>query len=286
MRCLLVDDEPGIREGLAALLRRRGHDVRTAGDCAAASAALADDEFDCVITDWRLPDGIAARFVATCRSPVVAVSGHPEEVERHGSVREVLTKPVAPSRLLQALAACQTEVPAPADELAAADLAADVCRVLQAADACLPAGACTTIEDDGTFVVWRTDLTPGLQLASLEGIGGDLRVLGPVGRQRVELRLCRDGRPDPSLPVVAPDARWPDVDELAVAFGSASITAERFAACLRLASARLAEGRRVHFLDIPAAFASLASDWETAHGVPMRDPVGPRLPAVLADLWS
>lgn len=282
MRCLLVDDEPGIREGLAALLRRRGHEVRTAGDCAAATAALAADEFDCVITDWRLPDGIASRFVATCRSPVVAVSGHPEEIERLGSVREVLTKPVAPSRLLQALADCHT---AP-DEVVVDELAADVRRLLDAADACLPTGACTTIEDDGTFVVWRTELTAGLPLARLEQLGGDLRVLRTEGRDRVELRLCRDGRPDPSLPIVDPEASWPQVAEFAVDFRGRTISEARFRACLQLATTFLRQGRRVHFLDIPPAFASLASDWETAHGVPMRDPVGPRLPAVLADLWS
>jgi CheY-like chemotaxis protein len=282
MRCLLVDDEPGIREGLAALLRRRGHEVRTAGDCAAAAAALSADEFDCVITDWRLPDGIAARFIAGCRIPVVAVSGHPEEVEQHASVREILTKPVAPSRLLQALADCQA---APA-EAGTEDLAADVRRLLDAADASLPAGACTTIDDDGTFVVWRTELTPGLSLAAFEALGGDLRVLAVDGRPRIELRLCRDGRPDPSLPLVHPEASWPQVPELAVDFRGTAISVERFRACLQLATTFLQQGRRVHFLDIPPAFASLASDWETAHGVPMRDPVGPRLPAVLADLWS
>lgn len=282
MKCLLVDDEPGIREGLAALLRRRGHEVRTAGDCAAAAAALADDEFDCVITDWRLPDGIAARFVATCRSPVVAVSGHPEEVERHGRVREVLTKPVTPSRLLQALADCQTS----ADAVETEPLAADVRRLLDAACACVPAGACTTIEDDGTFVVWRTGFTPDLPLAQLERLGGDLRVCGAEGQRRVELRLCRDGRPDPSLPLVDPEASWPAVPELAVDFRGRTLSEERFRACLQLASACLQQGRRVHFLDVPPAFASLASDWETSHGVPMRDPVGPRLPPVLADLWS
>ena len=39
-RLLLVDDEPGIREGLAALLRRKGHEVRTAADCAAETPAF------------------------------------------------------------------------------------------------------------------------------------------------------------------------------------------------------------------------------------------------------
>ena len=50
MKCLLVDDEPGIREGLAMLLRRRGFEVTTAGDCAAAAAALDAQNFDVVVT--------------------------------------------------------------------------------------------------------------------------------------------------------------------------------------------------------------------------------------------
>lgn len=282
MRCLLVDDEPGIREGLAALLRRRGHEVHTAGDCAAAAKALAEAEFDCVVTDWRLPDGLAARFVAACASPVIAVSGHPEEVERYSSMREVLTKPVSPTRLLAALAACQTA----ADDVDAATLPADVRAVLAAAERTLPRGATAGVDDDGTFVTWSVPFRDDLPLAQLEGLGGDLRVIGPIGARRIELRLCRDGRPDPSMPRVAYDAAWPDVEELAVDFGGADVPRERFVACLQLAAARLAAGRRVHFLDVPPAFASLASDWETAHGVPMRDPVGPRLPALLADLWS
>lgn len=281
MRVLLVDDEPGIREGLAALLRRRGHDVRTAGDCDAAAAALADGEFDAVVSDWRLPDGTAARFVAACTCPVIAVSGHPEEVEAFASVREVLTKPVAPTRLLEALAACQSHAPVDVCELAR-----DVRHVLAAAADCLPPGSATALDDDGTFVTWSTEYRGDGPLARLERLGGDLRVVGPEGNRRIELRLCRDGRPDPGMPRVRPDDAWPDVPELAVDCRGSAISRERFAACLRLAGERLAAGRRVHFLDIPPAFASLASDWEAAHGVPMRDPVGPRLPAVLADLWS
>jgi DNA-binding NtrC family response regulator len=48
---LLVDDEPGIREGLAMLLRRRGFEVHTAGDCATAAERLANQTFDVVVTD-------------------------------------------------------------------------------------------------------------------------------------------------------------------------------------------------------------------------------------------
>ena len=72
MRCLLVDDEPGIREGLAMLLRRRGYEVQTAGDCAEARARLDAQSFDIVVTDWRLPDGFASSFVDGCPCPVLA----------------------------------------------------------------------------------------------------------------------------------------------------------------------------------------------------------------------
>ena len=53
--------------------------------------------------------------------------------------------------------------------------------------------------------------------------------------------------------------------------------------------ARAAGGRagwRVQFLDIPERLAAFAADWERAHHMPMREPVGPRLPPVFADLWS
>jgi CheY-like chemotaxis protein len=120
MKCLLVDDEPGIREGLAMLLRRRGFEVHTAGDCAAAQHQLATQTFDVVVSDWRLPDGLALTFAFDSPAPVVAVSGHPEEVEVSGSIREVMAKPVRPAQLLERIAAVvapieEEEVCAPKD---------------------------------------------------------------------------------------------------------------------------------------------------------------------------
>jgi CheY-like chemotaxis protein len=281
MKCLLVDDEPGIREGLASLLRRRGHEIRTALDCADAAAAIAGGSFDAVVTDWRLPDGVASRFVAGCPHPVVVISGRPEEVEHHAAVREVLTKPVSPSRLLQALAGC-----APQPLLAAGPLPRDVAAAIAAANACLPAGAEAAVEDDGTFVTWRARLADDAAVPRLSTVGGDFRVLGSGDTLRAELRLHRDGRPDAGMPVVAPDGDWPDTREFAVDFHDTAPAAQQFAAWLERAAAVLRACRRVHFLNIPESLASLASDWERTHRVPMRDPVGPRLPPVLADLWS
>jgi DNA-binding NtrC family response regulator len=52
-----VDDEPAARGTLALLLRKRGHDVREADGVAIATKQLAEDVFDLVVTDLRMPDG-------------------------------------------------------------------------------------------------------------------------------------------------------------------------------------------------------------------------------------
>jgi class 3 adenylate cyclase len=54
---LVVDDEPGARRTMALLLRTRGHRVREAAGVAAALGVLAEDAFDVVITDLKMPDG-------------------------------------------------------------------------------------------------------------------------------------------------------------------------------------------------------------------------------------
>jgi len=285
MNCLLVDDEPGIREGLATLLRRKGHEVQTAGDCAAALAQLAERTFDLVITDWRLPDGTASRFIADCPCPVVAVSGHPEEVEVHACVREVLTKPVSPARLLELLAAT---APATSDSAAGrvSDLPRDVAEVVSAAIAVLGCPAAVELEDDGAFVVLRAPLASDALLPALAELGGDLRVLAPAGRPGVELRLCRDGRSDPGLPVVRPGVVWPEFAEFAVDFHGIDPIPSLFGHCLDRVIAARRRGARVHFLNVPDSLHFWATSHGKAHDMPMREKVGPRLPAVLADLWS
>jgi CheY-like chemotaxis protein len=282
MKCLLVDDEPGIREGLAALLRRRGHEIRTAADCAAAAAAIRDDSFDVVITDWRLPDGLAVTFVVDCPYPVVAVSGHPEEVQAHAIVRAVLAKPVSPSRLLETVDALRSAAPL----AAAAALPCDVQHILDAAAAAVPAGTSARVDDDGTFVVWRAELADDAPLGALGELGGDLQVHRSAGGSHVALRLCRDGRPDPGMVAVRPDWPWPEAAELALDFHGTELGEERFTACLERVRSRAANGQRVHLLNIPEPLRRAASDWERANDMPMKAPVGPRLPADLVDLWS
>lgn len=53
---LLVEDEPAIVSGLAALLRRRGFVVQTAATALAAMAVLQRQHVDGMLVDFRLPD--------------------------------------------------------------------------------------------------------------------------------------------------------------------------------------------------------------------------------------
>ncbi len=54
---LVVDDEPAARTTLALLLRKRGHRVAEAPDVSGATKQLAEETFDLVVTDLRMPDG-------------------------------------------------------------------------------------------------------------------------------------------------------------------------------------------------------------------------------------
>jgi DNA-binding NtrC family response regulator len=54
---LVVDDEPSARTTLALLLRKRGHRVTEAEAVASATKRLAEEVFDVVVTDLRMPDG-------------------------------------------------------------------------------------------------------------------------------------------------------------------------------------------------------------------------------------
>ena len=56
-RLLVVDDEPGVREGIAAALRRdpAGYEVQTAGDAFEAGVKLADFRPELILLDVVMP---------------------------------------------------------------------------------------------------------------------------------------------------------------------------------------------------------------------------------------
>ncbi|WP_101048475.1 sigma-54-dependent transcriptional regulator [Macromonas nakdongensis] len=102
-RLLVVDDEPDLRTLYELTLLRLGYQVEAAANLAEARDWLAQQTFDIVITDMRLPDGLGLELVkelAQAQRPekcmVVTAYGSPEkavEALKAGAF-DYLTKPV------------------------------------------------------------------------------------------------------------------------------------------------------------------------------------------------
>ena len=110
---LIADDEPGVRESLAEVLRDAGHVAETAADGRAALAALEARDFGVIITDLRMPgaDGLAVLKRAREISPqslVLVMTAHGSvdtavEALRSGATDYIL-KPVVFDDLLAKVA--------------------------------------------------------------------------------------------------------------------------------------------------------------------------------------
>ncbi|GAB6195936.1 response regulator [Lysobacter xanthus] len=108
---LVVEDEPGIRDGLAMLLGLEGYAVATAANGLEALDALATMAVDLVITDQMMPrmDGVA--FLHRLRAddrlralPAIMVSAVPRPQEDVGTLADAfIGKPFEAPRLLQAI---------------------------------------------------------------------------------------------------------------------------------------------------------------------------------------
>lgn len=68
MRILVVEDEVRLAENIAAGLKSKGHPTDVATSLAAASAALAANEYDAMVLDVRLPDGSGFAFTTDLRN--------------------------------------------------------------------------------------------------------------------------------------------------------------------------------------------------------------------------
>jgi DNA-binding NtrC family response regulator len=79
-RILVIDDEPGIRAVLQAVLTRGGHTVLSANDGAIGLAAFIADRPDLVITDIIMPEKEGIETIRAIRKldplvPIIAISG-------------------------------------------------------------------------------------------------------------------------------------------------------------------------------------------------------------------
>lgn len=107
---LLVEDDADSAEMLAAALRRRGHDVRTAGGVAAALEALEHRGISAVVCDLELPDGSGLELARALRERwpdralrLIALTGYGDADARRASLDagfdDHLVKPIALDRL-------------------------------------------------------------------------------------------------------------------------------------------------------------------------------------------
>ncbi len=285
MRILVVDDEVGIREGVAAFLQLHGHLVDTAGDLDAALLSLHDGDFDLVVTDWRLGQHTATEILNRVRCPCYVISGAPDEVPVTTAVTKVLAKPVDLGAIVAEVEG-MAEAPRGDDfDQVIGALPVDTrCRVRLVLDLVAPGDV--EICDDGEFVSIRATVEDH-NLGQIELCGGDLQVLPRQDGLRLELRLHRDGRPADLGCVVKPGETWPEGgDAIAVDLDAAAVSPGEFLTLVdRVAEVRQRDGREVWLLNVPEHLRFLLEALGRGRQMPMRPVAGPRLPEVLCALW-
>jgi two-component system response regulator HydG len=109
-RILLLEDDEALAEMLVLILRSGGYSVDLALTMAQAEQQFADQGYELVVADWRLPDGDGIEFAdrAAERGMKTAVlTGYafqmpPEKADRH----EVWMKPMRPRELIAEVERC------------------------------------------------------------------------------------------------------------------------------------------------------------------------------------
>jgi CheY-like chemotaxis protein len=119
-RVLLVEDNLQCACAVRAWLEICGATVRTAHSIGQALRRMREEAPDLVLVDLRLPDGSGWELLDRARTsvpgaariPVVAIAGIDRAatvgMARAHGVRHVLTKPIAPAALADALSDCLT----------------------------------------------------------------------------------------------------------------------------------------------------------------------------------
>jgi DNA-binding response OmpR family regulator len=105
-KILCVDDEPHVVTLKCAILEAAGHEVTASTSAHDAIQKLQHEEYDAVVTDWRLGDANGRAVVQAAKShssmPVVVVSGYVAEAYQAAEPLAdlYLEKPVNPEELV------------------------------------------------------------------------------------------------------------------------------------------------------------------------------------------
>jgi CheY-like chemotaxis protein len=105
-RILCVDDEPNVVTLKCRILEAAGHNVTASTSAQDAIQKLEHDNYDAVVTDWRLGDDVGRAVVQAAKNhatlPVVVVSGYVAEAFQAAEPLAdlYLEKPVNPEELV------------------------------------------------------------------------------------------------------------------------------------------------------------------------------------------
>jgi DNA-binding response OmpR family regulator len=105
-RILCIDDEPHVVKLKCAILEQAGHDATPATSAREAIELMRTQEFDAVVTDWRLGETSGHSVVVAAKRhfsmPVVVVSGYVGEAYQAAEPLAdlYLEKPVNPEELV------------------------------------------------------------------------------------------------------------------------------------------------------------------------------------------
>ncbi|MCA8941287.1 MAG: hypothetical protein KDB80_01900, partial [Planctomycetes bacterium] len=94
------------------------------------------------------------------------------------------------------------------------------------------------------------------------------------------------GRPDGATSVDPCDPNWPDDGDLAVDFDDVELDTPQVAEVLDRMRTVRASGRAAWALNLPESIRDRVRTLGRSDELPMRPMSGPRLPAVLSELWS
>ncbi len=294
MKILFVDDEEGIREGCSSYLRLKGHTVRSAASLGSALGDLVEDEFDLVVSDWRLGEELARDLIAAATCPCIVVSGFPEEVTGCSPGVHVLAKPMPMDLLLRTIEALDSSEGGEEESAVASDWERDLPgdaadRVRLVLTLAGEKGAEGRISDDGNLITLRIPWSgTEAALAQIETLGGDLRVLADEAETTLEYRVRRDGCPEGFSGPLGPETPWPEnARSLAIDLHRAKeMRPDTFLDLLDRCRAAEAEGREICLLNVPTHLSLFADALGRTGDLPKRRRAGPSLPEVLSELWG